>query len=1093
MRPVRLTVAGMRSYRAQKTLNFTDRTLIAILGDTGSGKSSLLEALYGALYGGSTWDDRGGLKAMIADGVQTLQIELVFQARGRTYTVARSTSRKNYPPSRHVFDGPDGEHLDGEKAVNTRIVQLIGLTGPEFLRVVILPQGRFGQLLQGTSGERTPILRGILGLGVLDRVRDAADTQASELNAALEPIVAARARLYPNPQTIAAAATADSERHGLTVERLGAAATALRGLDGATRSVTATLPAITTALDAARSTDLTPARKALAGADEAAAALSLKEQELAARSKDLEAQDAKLTAELAAATGAGTTPAALATMASSLTQLSTTLPALTEQASEHAREQSEIAAASAALLTEQEKARAAAELVKVKQAAVEELETAARAAADTARQHTEHATAVSAATAELALQRERLSAAATSTLSAARALQTAASRLAQATIAQAAAQTARTALREANAAAHVANQHQPGQPCPVCAQTLPASFSAPAVVGETDLSTALAEAESDTAQAATAERQAERAKDAEQHKLLVLAEIVATAATRITQLLRPDAAPEVSDNAACAAAVEAAVARVTGLAPEQTVTDRQLAEATLALTAELTGVTSVTAAEKLFASPSATPVLADSNRQRDEAAAAHKAGQEELAGLAATALRLQAEHDAAASALERRHREHQGASERTAQAAQHLARDISALPALLAGPLVTALGLTSADPGAALLAAGALPEPLMRELRSQISARQDELDQLKAEREELTAKHRRLDGQRTASRDTRTEAVDRPRAAARRTWERGLDTLTRLSGAFPSLVESWTDLAAAVDAPELPAAPAAPVSVAADLEVGDEQLSAEVLALQTRLDAATAHAQVLLTAAAQAVELADARSVALLKEADAESLEELREQLVQAKVEHKQATAQAQRATSQVPVAEGLDVGIDALTIQLKVLRQVKDLLSPSSFPQYVVEQRQVALLRIASSLFGKLTRDGYGFGEDFMIVDRRTGQPRPPKTLSGGETFLASLALALALVEVSNRAGGQLDCLFLDEGFGSLDSSILGETLDVLRLQATGGRLVGVISHLHAVAAELDDVLVVTKEVEGSTFRWLDPEERDAYLLDEAAAGLLS
>ena len=127
------------------------------------------------------------------------------------------------------------------------------------------------------------------------------------------------------------------------------------------------------------------------------------------------------------------------------------------------------------------------------------------------------------------------------------------------------------------------------------------------------------------------------------------------------------------------------------------------------------------------------------------------------------------------------------------------------------------------------------------------------------------------------------------------------------------------------------------------------------------------------------------------------------------------------------------------------------------------------------------------------MIVDRRTGQPRPPKTLSGGETFLASLALALALVEVSNRSGGQLDCLFLDEGFGSLDSSILAEALDVLRLQATDGRLVGVISHLHAVAAELDDVLVVTKEIEGSTFRWLNADEREGYQLGEATAGLLS
>jgi len=70
MRPVKLTVAEMRSYRAQRVLDFTDRTLMAILGDTGSGKSSLLEALYAALYGGSTWDARG-LGVLIADGVKT--------------------------------------------------------------------------------------------------------------------------------------------------------------------------------------------------------------------------------------------------------------------------------------------------------------------------------------------------------------------------------------------------------------------------------------------------------------------------------------------------------------------------------------------------------------------------------------------------------------------------------------------------------------------------------------------------------------------------------------------------------------------------------------------------------------------------------------------------------------------------------------------------------------------------------------------------------------------------------------------------------------------------------------------------------------
>ena len=60
------------------------------------------------------------------------------------------------------------------------------------------------------------------------------------------------------------------------------------------------------------------------------------------------------------------------------------------------------------------------------------------------------------------------------------------------------------------------------------------------------------------------------------------------------------------------------------------------------------------------------------------------------------------------------------------------------------------------------------------------------------------------------------------------------------------------------------------------------------------------------------------------------------------------------------------------------------------------------------------------------------TGTTRGVKTLSGGETFLASRALALALVELAGRGGGRLDALFLDEGFGSLDANALAEALEL-------------------------------------------------------------
>lgn len=108
------------------------------------------------------------------------------------------------------------------------------------------------------------------------------------------------------------------------------------------------------------------------------------------------------------------------------------------------------------------------------------------------------------------------------------------------------------------------------------------------------------------------------------------------------------------------------------------------------------------------------------------------------------------------------------------------------------------------------------------------------------------------------------------------------------------------------------------------------------------------------------------------------------------------------------------------------------------------------------------------GLGID--VLDAHTGRLRSPQSLSGGETFLASLALALGLGEVvTSRAGGiRLDTLFVDEGFGSLDPETLElamRTLDELR---AGGRTVGVISHVEAMKEQLPAQLVVEATPQG-------------------------
>jgi DNA repair protein SbcC/Rad50 len=109
-------------------------------------------------------------------------------------------------------------------------------------------------------------------------------------------------------------------------------------------------------------------------------------------------------------------------------------------------------------------------------------------------------------------------------------------------------------------------------------------------------------------------------------------------------------------------------------------------------------------------------------------------------------------------------------------------------------------------------------------------------------------------------------------------------------------------------------------------------------------------------------------------------------------------------------------------------------------------------------------TRGGKRTGLEIMIYDAHTGASRSPRSLSGGEKFLASLALALGMAEVvTNRAGGiQLDTLFIDEGFGALDNETLElamHTLDELR---QGGRTVGLISHVEAMKDQIPAKLLV-------------------------------
>jgi len=115
--------------------------------------------------------------------------------------------------------------------------------------------------------------------------------------------------------------------------------------------------------------------------------------------------------------------------------------------------------------------------------------------------------------------------------------------------------------------------------------------------------------------------------------------------------------------------------------------------------------------------------------------------------------------------------------------------------------------------------------------------------------------------------------------------------------------------------------------------------------------------------------------------------------------------------------------------------------------------------------------RRGAGGGLGLLVRDEWTGETRDPKTLSGGETFMASLALALGLSDVvTHETGGvELLTLFVDEGFGSLDADSLDEVLDVLDTLRTGGRRVGLVSHVETMRERIPSQVRVLKAPDGS------------------------
>ncbi|WP_190863544.1 SMC family ATPase, partial [Actinomadura sp. RB99] len=130
------------------------------------------------------------------------------------------------------------------------------------------------------------------------------------------------------------------------------------------------------------------------------------------------------------------------------------------------------------------------------------------------------------------------------------------------------------------------------------------------------------------------------------------------------------------------------------------------------------------------------------------------------------------------------------------------------------------------------------------------------------------------------------------------------------------------------------------------------------------------------------------------------------------------------------------------------------------------------ALVHTTDKAAGDRSHGAGGLG--LRVADAWTGLERDPVTLSGGESFISSLSLALGLADVvtAEAGGAEIGTLFVDEGFGTLDEDTLDEVMDVLDGLRDGGRAVGIVSHVAELRARIPAQLRVTKERTGSTAR---------------------
>lgn len=1006
MRPEKLKFSGLRSYYGAAEVDFADLGLFAIIGDTGSGKSTIIEALGLALYARPTWS--GHIEGLVSDGAKAWQVELTFVAGGDRWRVTRRRGAGSSVDKLERLDGGK-EKVDGKAAVTERVEEIVGLNHSQFTSSVVLPQGQFEKLLVAKETERTQLLTSILGLDDLE----ATQRKAKELIEVWGPQVQTwdvlRRTLGEDPAGALEQASIEAASAVERAESLAGAAARLGELEPLAQ---------TTAKSQERLGDL------LAAVDDLPAALAddldVVQTRWAEAAGDLGGADAHLKvlddrvealeAERAEQLGAFSDRDALVAAITDAGRIAGELPDRISAADQAGCHLAEVRSDAPTDQVDETLLEARERAVRDAEAAAEQLNAATSAHANGERlwrSVVDARSKLAALEAEVPTVTERADGASRS-LDDARQVAKGARQAADA-----AATGVRVALVE-SAAAQAGEGCGPGDDCPVCTRPLPEDYVPPARGSGID---AAEEAERQAATALTSARD-----EVQKYEVLVDRE-----KNNLDRLLADTAAAGEVERSASGAAAEA------GVVADAADDDGALADLVAAVATA---------------------------RQQDE---------EVRASVTDAELKLAA----ARSEIDRLTKAHlqlvAGAEAEASSTAKAVAELVGQLDRLGAPTVETVGGGESVEPVQRAAA-------LLTELEHQRSALDGVEDRL-----------RDLADARRDANTTRSNAVERASAAR----EAATQMVGALRAHHATVAAAHDAAVAAVPDRTLPGLPNGPSDVADHDELGllCMQLDEFIPALDSAVDAA----QGALEQLAKRQATLDGELTELLERAGHSTPAELLTASGGASAAAGEAERTLEQCKEAAEKASRLDERLSVAAPFVANLRVLNEALRNNRFVAHLVATRQTELLAEASQRLSEITGGRFGFGEDFKVVNRHSGEQRRPDALSGGERFQAALALALALMEIASRGSrGRLEAVFIDEGFGSLDGAALEQALDRLRAVSGDGTTVALVSHLRVVAEHVNDVLHVSRDdTTGSQVRKLSPEELECMLDDDVRSGL--